>query len=92
MPIHMADIGTDNYEREFSMGLMDSEIRMLTKIDGALKRITEGTYGIDWLGNFIVVITGIIPIFLILLGLFIVWLEADELKSAKEFKEPEKKK
>jgi len=46
MPIHMADIGTDNYEQEFSMGLMDSEIRMLRKIDDALQRISEGTYGI----------------------------------------------
>ena len=25
MPIHMADIGTDNYEQEFALGLMDSE-------------------------------------------------------------------
>ena len=48
----------------------------------------EGTMGIDWLSNFIVVLTGVIPIFLILLGLFIVWLEADELKTAKEFEEP----
>ena len=25
MPIHMADFGTDNYEQEFALGLMDSE-------------------------------------------------------------------
>ena len=48
----------------------------------------KGTLGIDWLANFIIVVTGTIPIFLILLGLFIVWLEADELKTAKEFEEP----
>lgn len=47
--------------------------------------------GVDWLANFIVVLTGVIPIFLILLGLFVVWLEADELKTAKEFEEPEEK-
>jgi len=52
----------------------------------------KGTLGIDWLGNFIIVVTGVIPIFLILIGLFIVWLEADELKTAKEFSEPEPKK
>jgi len=46
--------------------------------------------GINWLDNFIVVLTGVIPIFLILIGLFVVWLEADELKTAKEFEEPEK--
>jgi hypothetical protein len=49
----------------------------------------RGTFGIDWLGNFITVVTGTIPIFLILIGLFVVWLEADELKTAKEFDEPE---
>ncbi|NIO22522.1 MAG: hypothetical protein GTN38_00660 [Candidatus Aenigmarchaeota archaeon] len=47
---------------------------------------------VDWLTNFIIVLTGVIPICLILLGLFIVWLEADELKSSKEFEEPEKPK
>ena len=47
---------------------------------------------VDWLENFIVVLTGIIPIFLILIGLFVVWLEADELKSSAEFEEPEKEK
>ncbi|MCX6817908.1 MAG: hypothetical protein NTU57_03545 [Candidatus Aenigmarchaeota archaeon] len=48
----------------------------------------KGTFGIDWLSNFVIVLTGVIPIFLILIGLFIVWLEADEMKTAKEFQEP----
>lgn len=46
MPIHMADIGTDNYEQEFALGLMDSERQLLREIDDALGRIEEGTYGI----------------------------------------------
>ena len=46
MPIHMADIGTDNYEQEFALGLMDSELKLLRSIDEALQRIEEGTYGI----------------------------------------------
>lgn len=46
MPIHMADIGTDNYEQEFSLGLMDSERRLVREIFDALKRIERGTYGI----------------------------------------------
>jgi RNA polymerase-binding protein DksA len=46
MPIHMADIGSDNYEQEFTLGLMDSERKMLTEIDDALQRIEHGTYGI----------------------------------------------
>lgn len=46
MPIHMADIGTDNYEQEFALGLMDSEIKLLREIDGAFERIEQKTYGI----------------------------------------------
>lgn len=46
MPIHMADIGTDNYEQEFSLGLMDSERKLVREIFDAIKRIDRGTYGI----------------------------------------------
>lgn len=46
MPIHMADIGSDNYEQEFMLGLMDSERKIVREIYEALNRIQEGTYGI----------------------------------------------
>lgn len=46
MPIHMADLGTDNYEQEFALGLMDSERKLLQETDDALRRIGSGTYGI----------------------------------------------
>jgi len=46
MPIHMADIGTDNYEQEFALDLMDSERRMLHEIDDALQRIQDGIFGV----------------------------------------------
>ncbi|MHC4792383.1 MAG: TraR/DksA family transcriptional regulator [Planctomycetota bacterium] len=46
MPIHMADIGTDNFEQEFALGLMDSERKTLKEIDDALRRIAEGCYGL----------------------------------------------
>ena len=46
MPIHMADIGTDIYEQEFALGLMDSERKLLREIDDALQRIEQHTYGI----------------------------------------------
>jgi DnaK suppressor protein len=46
MPIHMADIGTDNYEQEFALGLMDGERKLLREIDDALERIQRGAYGI----------------------------------------------
>jgi DnaK suppressor protein len=46
MPIHMADLGTDNYEREFTLGLMENNRALLREIDEALERIRNGTYGI----------------------------------------------
>jgi len=46
VPIHMADLGTDNFEQEFALGLMDSERKILSKIRAALQRIEEGTFGI----------------------------------------------
>ncbi len=42
---------------------------------------------INWWQNFKVVLTGFIPPLLILAGLFVVWLEADELKAEKELSE-----
>lgn len=46
MPVHMADIGTDNYEQEFTLGLLESERRLLRDIDEALDRIERGIYGV----------------------------------------------
>lgn len=46
MPIHMADLGTDNYEQEFTLGLIESERALLRDIDEALQRIANGTYGV----------------------------------------------
>jgi len=46
MPIHMADLGTDNYEQEFTLSLMHNEEVVLEQIDGALERIEAGNYGI----------------------------------------------
>lgn len=46
VPIHMADLGTDSYEQEFTLDLMDSERKLIIEIDNALARIDNGTYGI----------------------------------------------
>ncbi|MFA5422826.1 MAG: TraR/DksA C4-type zinc finger protein [Phycisphaerae bacterium] len=46
MPIHMADIGTDTYEQELALGLMDGERKLLRQIDEALERIYNGIYGV----------------------------------------------
>jgi DnaK suppressor protein len=43
---HMADVATDTYDREFSLGIASNEREILYELDDALKRIEEGTYGI----------------------------------------------
>ncbi len=45
MPIHMADIGSDNFEQEFTLSLMANDEETLHMIESALKRIEEGVYG-----------------------------------------------
>ncbi|MBI2166664.1 MAG: TraR/DksA C4-type zinc finger protein [Candidatus Omnitrophica bacterium] len=43
---HMADMATDNFDREFNLDLASSEQQILNLIDDALRKINEGTYGI----------------------------------------------
>ena len=45
MPIHMADIGSDNYEQEFTLSLMQTEEGTLESIEAALEKIEDGAYG-----------------------------------------------
>lgn len=46
MPIHMADLGSDNWEQEFTLGLLANENKLLREIDDALQRIEDKTYGV----------------------------------------------
>ena len=46
LPIHMADMGTDNYEQEFTLGLVETERKLVREINQALAKIQNGTYGI----------------------------------------------
>lgn len=43
---HMADVATDNYDREFSLGLASNDRQSLYDLNDALKRIDDGTFGI----------------------------------------------
>src|SRR5579884_4260684 len=43
---HMADAGTDSYDRDLALSMLSSDQNALYEIDEALKRIQEGTYGI----------------------------------------------
>jgi len=45
MPLDMADVGTDNYEQEFTLGLIETEQATLQEIDEALQRIENRTFG-----------------------------------------------
>ncbi len=45
-PTNPADLGSDNYELEFTLSLLEGERELLKEIDNALKRIDEGVYGI----------------------------------------------
>jgi DnaK suppressor protein len=46
LPLHMADMGTDNYEQEFTIGLMEKDRKLLKEINRALAKIQDGSYGI----------------------------------------------
>ena len=45
MPIHMADLGTDNFEQENTLNLLANEESMLREIAAALERIDNGKFG-----------------------------------------------
>ena len=43
--VHMADSGTDNFDRDFNLSLLSSDQDVIYEIEEALKRIERGTYG-----------------------------------------------
>jgi DnaK suppressor protein len=43
---HMADAGTDSYDRDFALSMLSSNQDALYEIDAAIRRIETGTYGI----------------------------------------------
>ncbi|MFQ5413252.1 MAG: TraR/DksA family transcriptional regulator [Phycisphaerae bacterium] len=51
MPIHMAELGSDNWEREFTLGLIANERAVVREIDDALGRIRDRTYGVCMMGH-----------------------------------------
>ena len=46
VPIHMADVGTDNYERDIMIELIQNGEEGVRNIDIALEKIEEGTFGV----------------------------------------------
>jgi RNA polymerase-binding transcription factor DksA len=43
---HMADAGTDTFDRDFALSLVSSEQEALSEVEAAIKRIKGGTYGV----------------------------------------------
>jgi len=44
--LHMADSGTDNFDRDFALSLLSSDQDAIYEIEEALKRIEKNTYGV----------------------------------------------
>lgn len=44
-PTHLAELGTETYEQDFSLRFVENDQEVLSEIVAALERITEGTYG-----------------------------------------------
>ncbi|HOX54420.1 MAG: TraR/DksA family transcriptional regulator [Candidatus Omnitrophica bacterium] len=42
---HMADVATDTYDREFSLGLASNDRQLLYDIDDAIKKLEDGKFG-----------------------------------------------
>lgn len=45
IPTHMADQGTENFEQEFNLSLLQNEGAALDMVNSALERINRGEYG-----------------------------------------------
>src|SRR5450432_1463758 len=45
VPLHMADIGTENYDQEFTLGLIENEQGTLELVVEALERLNHGKFG-----------------------------------------------
>ena len=43
--LHMADVATDMYDREFNLGLASNDRELLYRVDSALKRLDDRSYG-----------------------------------------------
>ena len=44
--LHMADAGTDTYDRDFALSIATSEQESIYEVDQAINRIENGSYGI----------------------------------------------
>ncbi len=45
MPLHMADVGSENYDQEFDLSLIENSQTTLDQVQEALARVEAGTFG-----------------------------------------------
>ncbi len=45
VPLHLADLGTDNYDQEFTLGLIQNEQETLDLVNEAIARMENGGFG-----------------------------------------------
>jgi DnaK suppressor protein len=45
VPIHMADLGTECFEQQFTLSLLENEEQRLEEVAAALERMAQGTFG-----------------------------------------------
>jgi RNA polymerase-binding transcription factor DksA len=45
VPVHLADLGTENFDEELDLDLIENEEHILVEINDALARIEQGTFG-----------------------------------------------
>lgn len=45
VPVHPADLGTDNFEAEMDLDLLENEQHILVEVSDALARIEQSTFG-----------------------------------------------
>jgi DnaK suppressor protein len=45
VPVHPADLGTENFDEELDLALVENQEQLLADINDALARIERGTYG-----------------------------------------------
>jgi RNA polymerase-binding transcription factor DksA len=45
VPLHLADLGSHDFEQEFTLGLLEKEEQLAEEINAALARMDQGVFG-----------------------------------------------
>jgi RNA polymerase-binding transcription factor DksA len=45
VPLHPADLGSDSFEEETTLGLLENEAQLFAEVDAALDRLDQGVFG-----------------------------------------------